>query len=150
MNLRVIISFFLRRLGVLLSLCIITPLGFLLWWYDGPGRVWFNYYATGMLYVVFWCLVVFFFWPRRKNAAKIAVGVFVVTCVLEVLQLWEPVFLEKVRATFLGAVLIGTCFVWWQFPHYVLGSLVGFLWLRMLGRRRDSRPRFHGHNAARG
>ena len=122
-------------MGVLLSLCIVTPLGFWFWRYDGPGRWWFNYYGSSSLYEVFWCLVVFFFWPRRKNAAKIAVWVFVVTCVLEVLQLWEPMFLEKVRATFLGAAIIGTCFAWWQFPHYVLGGLIGWLWMRLLCRK---------------
>ncbi len=66
---------------------------------------------------------------------KIAVVVFAITCALEVLQLWDAVFLEKIRETFLGMALIGTCFVWWQFPHYALGSLVGLLWMRMLGGR---------------
>jgi hypothetical protein len=38
--------------------------------------------------------------------------------------------LERFRATFLGATLIGVTFAWWDFPHYTLGSLVGRLWLR--------------------
>jgi hypothetical protein len=134
MDLKVITSFFLRRTGVLLLLCVVTALGFLFWWYKGPGSVWFNYYATGIVYEVFWCLVVFFFQPRRKNAAKIAGGVFLATCILEVLQLWRPVFLQKIRETFLGSALIGTSFVWWQFLHYVLGSLIGLILLRTLGK----------------
>ena len=137
-DLRDISLFFRRRRGALLSLCVVTPLGLWLWqYYDGPGKVWFKFYATGILYEIFWCLVLFFFWPRKKNAVKIAVGVFVVTCVLEVLQLWDAAFLEKIRSTFVGMALIGTCFVWWQFPHYVLGSLIGLVWLRMLGGKKS-------------
>ena len=56
----------------------------------------------------------------------------VVTCALEVLQLWHPWFLEKVRSTFLGKALIGTTFVWWDFPHYFLGSLIGWVWLKRI------------------
>lgn len=133
MNFRTITSFLFRRVWVLVSLCVVTPLGFWLPQYDGPGKVWFNYYATGIIYEIFWCLVIFFFWPRREKATKIAVTVFAVTCVLEVLQLWHPAFLEKIRSTFLGSALIGTCFVWCQFPHYILGCLIGWLWLRIMG-----------------
>lgn len=135
MDFKDIISFFLGRARVLLSLCIVTPLGFWLWRYDGLGRLWFNFYATGALYEIFWCLVVFFFWPQKKNITKIVVGVLVATCLLEVLQLWHPIFLEKIRTTFIGKALISTCFVWWQFPHYALGSLIGWLWLWILSKK---------------
>lgn len=134
MALKFLVSFFMRRLGVLLSLCIVTPLSLWLWSsYKGPARVWVNFYLTGVFYVVFWCLVVFFFVPRRKYAWKIALCVLVATCLLEFLQLWEPGFLEKIRATFLGQALLGTSFVWGQFPYYFAGSLIGLLWLRLLG-----------------
>jgi hypothetical protein len=136
MKLSTISSFFRQRIGVLLSLCAVTPLSLWLWrYYDGPWRIWFNCYVTGILYEIFWCLALFFFWPRRKNALKIAASVFAVTCILEVLQLWDAAFLEKIRSTFLGKAIIGTCFVWQQFPYYVLGSLIGFVWLRILGRK---------------
>ncbi len=135
MNSRDIVLFFRRRLWVIVSLCVVTPLGLWLWgWYRGPWRIWVNYYATGAIYEVFWCLVVFLFRPRGKDAVKIAAGVFIATCILEVLQLWEAGFLESIRATFVGKALIGTSFVWWQFPYYVAGSLAGLLWLKMLGR----------------
>jgi len=132
MDLAVISSFFLRRMKVLVSLCIVTALGFWFWRYGGPGRLWFNYYGSCVIYELFWCLAVFFFVPRRQYASKITIAVFVATCLLEALQLWEPMFLEKIRATSPGAALIGTSFTWWQFPHYILGSLIGWLWLKML------------------
>lgn len=136
MNLRTTNSFFRQRMGVLLSLCVVTPLSFWLWrYYDGPYRVWIRFYVTGIFYVIFWCLVLFFFWPRKQNAFKIAAVVFVVTCILEVLQLWKAPFLQRIRSTVLGMAIIGTCFVWRQFPYYVLGSLIGFAWLRILGKK---------------
>jgi hypothetical protein len=134
MDFEAVISYFRQRRWVLLSLCIVTPLGFWLWFYDGPARRWFNYYVTGITYEVFWCLVVFFFWPRRKNAAKIALGVFLATCGLEVLQLWQPPLLQQIRKTFFGMAIIGTDFVWRQFPYYIVGSFIGWVLMYCLGK----------------
>ncbi len=131
MKLRHIILFLLLRKWILLSLCIVIPLGFWFKFYTGPGEFWFNNYGAGLVYEIFWCLVVFLLVrPVRENTVKIAVMVFVVTCLLEVLQLWHPMFLESIRKTFLGSAILGTTFVWWDFPHYVLGSTIGLLWMR--------------------
>ena len=131
MKLRHIVLFLLLRKWILLSLCIVIPLGFWFKFYTGPGEFWFNNYGAGLVYEIFWCLVVFLLVrPVRENTVKIAVMVFVVTCLLEVLQLWHPMFLESIRKTFLGSAILGTTFVWWDFPHYVLGSTIGLLWMR--------------------
>lgn len=37
-----------------------------------------------------------------------------------------------IRNTWLGRTLIGTSFVWWDFPYYLLGCLLGWLYLRTL------------------
>ncbi len=130
-----IISFLLKRKWIILLLCIVTPAGFLFKSYSGPVHKWFNDYGAGLLYEVFWCLVVFFFIPQRKYIIRIVVSVFVITCILETLQLWHTAFLERIRATFLGGALLGTTFVWWDFPHYVLGCIVGWLLLRIISNR---------------
>ncbi len=131
MKLRHIVLFLLLRKWILLSLCIVIPLGFWFKFYTGPGEFWFNNYGAGLVYEIFWCLVVFLLVrPVRENTVKIAVMVFVGTCLLEVLQLWHPMFLESIRKTFLGSAILGTTFVWWDFPHYVLGSTIGLLWMR--------------------
>ena len=123
------------RWRVALSLAIVTPLGFATRCYSGPGHLWFNHYGGGVLYEVFWILVVFGIWPRREWTRRIAAGVLAATGALEFLQLWHPWFLEQIRATFLGKILIGTTFVWWDFPHYLLGCVLGWLWLEGLCRR---------------
>ena len=98
--------------------------------YGGPGHHWFNDYGAGVVYEVFWCVFVFLFFPRKEAAMKIAVGVFLATSLLEILQLWQPSFLQQVRSTFLGKALLGTTFVWWDFPHYALGCFAGWLLMR--------------------
>ena len=129
------------RVGVLISLLVVVPGGFLAKLYSGPAQSWFNNYGAGVLYEVFWCLVFLFLWPRKEAITRIVVGVLLVTCLLEVLQLWHPRILEQVRATFLGRTLIGTTFTWWDFPHYVLGCAIGWLWLRSLVEACEKRGR---------
>ncbi len=132
-------SHLFRRWLIILSLCVITPLGFWFKFYTGPCRWWFNDYGAAVLYEVFWCLAAFFIWPERKNAAKIALCVLAVTCALETLQLWHPPFLQHIRSTFVGKGLIGTTFVWWDFPHYILGCFIGWLWIICIAELSDRR-----------
>ncbi len=129
-----IILFLLKRKWIILSLFVIMPAGFLFKGYSGPGHKWFNNYGAALLYEVFWCLVVFFFIPRKKYATRIAVSIFIITSMLETLQLWHPWFLQKVRLTFLGKALLGTTFVWWDFPYYLLGCFIGWLGMRALSK----------------
>ena len=117
---------------VLLSLLIVTPLGFLFKFYPGPGNYWFNNYGAGLLYEVFWILSAFFFFHSKRSVYIVPFCVFLITCSLEFLQLWHPLFLEIIRSAFIGRALIGTTFVWWDFPHYVIGCLVGWMWIRIL------------------
>jgi hypothetical protein len=116
----------------LLSLLVVTPLGFALKFYTGPGRNWVVNYADGVLYVVFWCLVLFLIRPHRQEAGRIALIVLVATSLLEILQLWHPPPLEAIRHTFLGRTLLGTTFSWWDFPHYLLGAALGWFWMTRL------------------
>lgn len=126
------IAFLLKRKWIILSLCLVTPAGFLSKFYAGIGHKWFNNYGAGLLYELFWCLVVFFFIPRRKYITRIALWIFIITCILEILQLWHPPLLEQIRSTFLGAAFIGTTFVWWDFPHYAIGCAAGWVWMRAI------------------
>jgi hypothetical protein len=116
------------------SLLAVTPLGFLFKIYSGPAQRWFNDYGAGLLYEIFWILVAFLIFPKEKFIRKITAWVFIVTCALEVLQLWDPWPLHLVRSYFIGRALIGTTFSWWDFPHYAIGCFLGFLWLRWLAK----------------
>ena len=92
-----------------------------------PGRWWVNNLGpASVAYVVFFMLAAFLVVPRRELATRIAVGVLLVTCVLEFLQLWHPPWLQAIRSTFLGASLLGTSFSWWDFPAWVVRAGVGW------------------------
>lgn len=121
------------RRKVFISLLFIVPLGFGSKFYRGTGEWWLNNYAGGMLYEVFWCLVAVFIWPR-VSGFSVAILVFGITSFLEFLQLWHPPLLEAVRSTFIGRTLIGTSFTWWDFPYYIIGCCVGWIWIRLLKR----------------
>jgi len=126
-------SRYLIRIYVACSLLVVTPLGFLSKFYSGPGRWWFNDYGAGVLYEIFWILVVFFFFPTKKSANRIPFWVFTITSALEILQLYNPWLLEKIRSFFLGRALIGTTFTWWDFPHYAFGCVIGWLLIKRMG-----------------
>ena len=122
------------RTALLLALATTTPLGFATKFYRGPADWWFNYYAGGALYVMFWMLVVLAVRPSL-SVVRVAWGVFAVTSLLETLQLWQPPLLQAFRGTPLGAALIGTTFSAWDFPYYAAGCALGVLLVRQLPRR---------------
>jgi len=120
------------RLLTILSLLIVTPLGFLCKFYNGPAHPWFNNYGGDILYQIFWCFIIFFFIPTRPAIRQIPIWIFTVISIIEFLQLWQPPFLEEFRYTFLGKMTLGTQFDWQDFLYYLIGSFLGWLWLRQL------------------
>ena len=114
---------------------LITAAGFGLKAYSGPGQGWPNNYGAGVFYEVFWILILYFFWPASATLRIAPFGIFAATSVLEFLQLSDAPLLEKIRETFLGRTLIGTDFVWLDFPHYVLGCILGGLLIQYIQRR---------------
>ena len=124
-----LISPFQKRM--LLSLCVVIPVGFGTKFYQGPFEWWLNDYAGGMVYEIFWCFLAVIVWPTM-NEWIIGVWIFLITSILEFLQLWHPPFLEVIRSTFIGRTLIGQSFTWMDFPYYVMGCVFGALWIKKL------------------
>ena len=115
----------------LISILIIVPLGLYSKFYSGQAENWVNNSLGGVLYVIFWCLFAFLFLSNTKPW-KIAAVVFAVTCFLEFLQLWPPTFLEFLRSNFVGRTILGTSFTWLDFPYYLVGCGIGWLWMKFL------------------
>lgn len=105
--------------------------------YPGPPGGWLRDYGAGVAYVVFWILAVLLLRPSL-GAVRVAALVLLVTCTLEVLQLWHPPALEALRGSFLGHALIGSSFSAWDFPHYALGALLGAGLAKRLGEPRQA------------
>lgn len=120
-----------QRWSTLISLAIIVPLGFYTKFYEGPAAFWVKYSLGGVFYEIFFCLLVFFVFPKARSGV-IAGWVLLVTCLLEFLQLWHPPLLELIRSNFFGRTLIGNSFSWSDFPYYFIGSGLGWIWLDWL------------------
>jgi hypothetical protein len=120
----------------LILLLLFTPIGFYTKIYSGPAEQWVNDSLGGLLYEIFWCLLFFFFFVKAK-ALVIATSVFIVTCFLELLQLWHPEFLEIIRRYFIGRALLGTSFNLYDFIYYFSGSGIGYLILTRLQKLRN-------------
>ena len=129
------------RILILLSLLIITPWELFSKAYTGIGQKWVQDYSGDILYEIFWCLVVFWFIRPIKNQAtlrnvtsKIALWVFIITCVIEVSQLWFYLVPDAISSSLVWRMLLGAGFDWWYFPHYALGSLIGWWGIDRIGR----------------
>ena len=116
------------RKKIVISLLIVIPLGFLSKFYSGSAALWVNDYLGGVFYEIFWCLIIALIWTN-VSVWKIVLWVFGITSILEIMQLWHPYPLELIRSTFIGRTLIGTQFAWLDFPHYILGCLIGWIWI---------------------
>ena len=76
--------------------------------------------------------LIFSIFASKISPLKIASGVLIATCCIEFLQLWKSPFLETVRSTLPGRLVLGNTFVWWDFISYFVGSFAGWLWLKGL------------------
>ena len=123
------------RLRIVVSLCVLVPLGFLVKYADPTASRWMNHHLAGLLYEIFWCLVFFFIFPRARTTT-VAVSVFIVTSLLEFLQLWSVPFLDSIRHTWLGGVLLGNTFSVVDFLFYAAGCLLACYYMEWLRNRR--------------
>jgi hypothetical protein len=124
------------NLKVVLFLVIITVVGFYSKFYGGPAANWVNHSFSGVFYVMFWALLVFIFF-EDWNPWFISVSVFLVTCLLEFLQLCHLPFLEVMRSYFIGKTLLGTTFTWSDFPFYAGGSVLAWICLWYFKRKQE-------------
>jgi hypothetical protein len=86
---------------------------------------WLANHLGGFFYVFFWACLVLGLFPANRPG-RIILTVLVLTCGVEFLQLWQPPFLESIRATRPGALVLGTTFHWRDFPGYFVGALFAF------------------------
>ncbi len=121
---------FKYRLALLISILIIVPLGYVVRFY-GAAPEWLNDLFGSVAYEIFWILLVALLFPKASPLWT-AVGVCLATCVIEFLQLWHPPFLEAMRATLPGRLVLGNNFAWSDFLSYFLGSFLGWVWMRYL------------------
>jgi hypothetical protein len=118
------------RVGLIISLAIVVPLGY---WvrFSAPLPGWLNDALGSVFYEIFWILLVLLLYPAAFPRYA-AIGVCLATCGLEFLQLWQPPWLQAIRATLPGRLVLGNTFAWSDFPAYFSGSFAGWIWVRVL------------------
>ncbi|MEL7036923.1 MAG: DUF2809 domain-containing protein [Cyanobacteria bacterium J06592_8] len=109
----------------------LVPIGLASKFYQGPLEFWINNSFSSIFYEMFWIFLVLLIWPQL-SPGWVSFWVFIVTSILEFMQLWKPPFLQAIRATLMGRLLLGVSFVWTDFIYYVIGCTVGWLILRSL------------------
>lgn len=114
------------RLIILMCLIIVIPIGWFSKFYSGPFDGWINDSVSSIFYEMFWVWLVVLIWPHL-SPISVGVGVFLVTSILEFLQLWNPPILAMMRSHIIGKLLLGTTFDWWDFLYYAIGCILAAL-----------------------
>jgi hypothetical protein len=91
--------------------------------------------------VVFFSLCALILWPGAR-AWIIALAVLAATCGVELLQLWHPPWLEAIRATTPGDLVLGSTYATEDFPYYFIGAALAWpvMWGVTWPMRRDTAP----------
>nr|WP_309242673.1 DUF2809 domain-containing protein [Limnofasciculus baicalensis] len=130
-------NFLKYRIILLINIILIIPLGYTVRFSQGITPEWLNDCLGVIAYQIFWILFVLFIYPRA-SLIWTAIGVFFFACGIEFLQLWQPSWLQELRGTLPGRLVLGNTFTWTDFPPYIIGSFLGWLWVRWLYNRIES------------
>ncbi len=129
-----------RQLALFLVIIALMVTGYWLRFYAPIDPQWRDR-SGGVAYVIFWILV--YAWVRPKAPALlVAIAVLSITCCLEFLQQWHPAWLEAIRRTWPGRLILGTTFEWSDFPPYFVGAFIGFFLMRLFALRQNPLQRW--------
>ena len=120
------------RVSLLSTIVLIIPLGYFVR-FSPLFPDWFSDISGSIVYQIL-CVAIVQFCLPKLSIVKAAIGVFLFASAIEFLQLWKPPFLQAIRATLPGRLVLGNTFMWSDFPPYLLGSIVGGLWVQGLRR----------------
>jgi hypothetical protein len=103
------------RSAALVVLAILVPLGLSTKRYHGPGQAWVHANGGDALYAAFWFLFTRLVWPRL-SLRRAAAGVLLFCWLIEFSQLLHPPWLDRLRRTLPGRLILGSDFEWVTTP----------------------------------
>src|SRR6056297_2709085 len=95
---------------------------------------WISHNLSGLFYVTELCLILYLIFPDHSSVVLALAG-FLITSLLEIMQLWNPDFLEWVRSSFVGRSILGSTFSWLDYPYYLGGAILGVILLNLVRRK---------------
>lgn len=101
--------------------------------YTGIGSGIIHNYVGGIIYVIFWNFLFIFLFPKY-SPYKLLIWVFLVTSVIEIIQLIHIPLLEQFRKNFIFSVLFGNTFNLFDFIGYFIATCI--VWLILYIRKR--------------
>jgi Protein of unknown function (DUF2809) len=126
--------FWKYRIALLIGMIILVPVGYIVRFSSIPGLELVVDIFGSVAYEIFWIFLVAFLYPKASPLWT-GIGVCLGTCVIEFLQLVQTPFLQSLRATVPGRLILGNTFMWSDFISYFFGSSLGsfsMAWLKIL------------------
>ena len=105
---------------------------------SSTGLGWIGNNLGGTFYVLAGIFLVLSLRPAASPVI-VSVAVFIATCGIEFLQLWHPPWLEAIRATTPGRLILGTTYNTPDFAYYTLGLVAGILVARSVVKQPSGR-----------
>ena len=90
-------------------------------------------YGGDTLWTAFFVVLFSLFAPAARPKS-LALAAFAFSVLIELSQLWHPAWLNRLRSTRPGALLLGNAFTWSDFACYAAGALMGYFLVRILKR----------------
>lgn len=78
--------------------------------------------------MVFWALGFIF---KSESTVVIAAGALTLSFVVELTQLYHSPYIDSVRSTLIGGLLLGYTFIWSDLVCYTAGVLIGILFEKL-------------------
>ena len=126
------------RVAIGVALAGIVATGYLLR-FHAPNPALMRDAAGGAAYVVAATLGLLLIRPRLAPQ-KVALVGFAFACVVEVSQVVSSPWLDAVRATRLGRLVLGTTFAWGDFGPYAVGGLLAWAMAACLHKTQPTIP----------
>jgi hypothetical protein len=109
-----------KRTAYAIFLVILVPLGLSTKFYTGVAADWVYKYGGDIFYPAFWYFLIKLLQPDF-SMVKTALIVLFFCITVEISQLIDDPLFRWGRHHFLGRVLLGTDFSWWDIAYYAVG-----------------------------
>ena len=127
-------QYFTSNWKVILLIIVVAALGIAAKLLPFAEGTWISHGVSGLFYVTELCLILYLIFPDHSSVV-LALAAFLITSLLEILQLWNPDFLEWVRSSFVGRSILGSTFSWLDYPYYLGGAVLGVILLNLVRRK---------------